>query len=213
MTAMPISSSWRFFALNHSTASGFVKSIAALGLAKPCTRASPPPDLLFIRKPRPSPSMRICESSGTYGLSETDPEPEPFELIDHAPGVGKGRFVPNEVAVMACVKAHPVGIDMDDIAGHPLLAHTARHGHDLFAVAISPAADPEAERPVGRHRRCASELLIAPDQRRHPITKDQVEAQMIRPGGNLPGCDGRLAKLVVERRRHVEKGGVALRTQ
>src|SRR5207248_3148403 len=79
ITATPISSSLRVLALNHSTASGLVKSTAALGLAKPCTSARPPPcpppegdgedDLLFIRKPRRSPSARISESSGTYGLT------------------------------------------------------------------------------------------------------------------------------------------------
>src|SRR5207253_9401628 len=111
---------------------------------------------------------------------------------------------------MTFVKAHPVRIEMDDIARHPLLAHAAGHRHHLVTVAISPAADPETEGPIRRHSGRAGELVVAPDQRCHPLTDDQVETQVVSPGRYLPGCRRRLAELVVERCGHVEEDRIPL---
>ena len=115
--------------------------------------------------------------------------------------------------MVSLVVAHPVGIDVNDIAGNALLAHPAGDLHHFIAVAIAPAADPEAKRPVRRDGRDAGELVVGVHDRRNTIADDQIGAQMIRARGCLPRGDRCLAEVVVERPGHVEEDAIAFRAQ
>ncbi len=145
-------------------------------------------------------------------LPQAELESAVVQLGDEALDIRESFAIPAEIAVRA--PFHPPRIDMDDVRRHVMLGQPVDQTLHRRLIAVGTARrHPQAERPVGRHRRAPGQPGVRLQDVCQRLTGEDVgvEARRIeRDGVRLTGRD---AQIPGDARAAVEQQAVTARAE